>query len=78
MNFLQFLFQQKEFASKTLELVIAIGGAGLAILIEVLIAKYLIRYGINYFFQQKTFYDSKKDIDHIQQDIIKDHGENKK
>lgn len=77
MSFWQFLIQQTEFTSKLIELTALIIGTGITVLIEILIAKYLIRYGIRYFFQQKTIYESKKEIDQIQQDIIKDHGENK-
>ncbi len=45
----------------------------ISILIEILVIKYLIRYGINYFFRMKEYHDGKNAIDEIQQDIIRKH-----
>lgn len=46
---------------------------GIGILIEILIAKYLIRYGVNYFFSLKIYNDERREIDEIQQDLVKSH-----
>lgn len=56
-------------------ILIYIAIAALVIWIEILIAKYLIRYGVEYYFRLKQYNDNRDRIDEIQADIIKDHPE---
>lgn len=45
----------------------------IVIIATILLNKYLIRYGINYYFKKKQEYDSQRDIDDIQQDLFRSH-----
>lgn len=61
------------FAASIYPTITVIMGLILSIVATILVSKYLIRYGIDYYFRVKDYYDSRNQIDEIQYDIIKDH-----
>ena len=65
MNFVNYLFQQPEFIGLLVYLVLF----AIAILIEVLVIKYFIRYGINYYFKKLNAYEMEFRINDLDLEI---------
>ena len=65
MSFVNYLFRQPEFIGLLVYLVLF----AVAILIEVLVIKYFIRYGINYYFKKLNAYEMDFRINDLELEI---------
>lgn len=70
MEYLEHLIQQGNFAGAFIMLLVS-GLISIGfIVVEILIIKYFIRYGINYYFKKLTEHEMKYQIDDIGYDVM--------